>query len=100
MNTTLKVMKYAFFDLLRSRWLIAYTLFFAAATSGLLYFGDEPSQAALSSLNVVLLVVPLVAADGTLIGVFDIDSPEYGRFDVEDQHGLEAIAQAYVESLE
>lgn len=61
MNTTLKVMKYAFFDLLRSRWLIVYTLFFAAATAGLLYFGDEPSQAALSSLNLVLLVVPLVA---------------------------------------
>ena len=61
MNTTVKVMKYAFFDLLRSRWLIVYTLFFAAATAGLLYFGDEPSQAALSSLNLVLLVVPLVA---------------------------------------
>jgi Cu-processing system permease protein len=60
-NTTIKVMKYAFFDLLRSRWLIVYTLFFAAATTGLLYFGDEPSQAALSSLNLVLLVVPLVA---------------------------------------
>ena len=61
MNTTLKVMKDAFFDLLRSRWLIVYTLFFAAATAGLLYFGDEPSQAALSSLNLVPLVVPLVA---------------------------------------
>src|SRR5690554_2261444 len=54
-------MKYAFFDLLRSRWLIAYTAFFAVATSGLLYFGDEPVQAALSSLNLVLLIVPLVA---------------------------------------
>ncbi len=61
MSTALKVMKYAFFDLLRSRWLIAYTAFFAVATSGLLYFGDEPVQAALSSLNLVLLIVPLVA---------------------------------------
>ena len=61
MNTTVKVMKYAFFDLLRSRWLIVYTAFFAIATAGLLYFGDEPVQAALSALNLVLLIVPLVA---------------------------------------
>jgi len=60
-STALKVMKYAFFDLLRSRWLIAYTAFFAIATAGLLYFGDEPVQAALSALNLVLLIVPLVA---------------------------------------
>jgi Cu-processing system permease protein len=60
-NTAVKVMKYAFFDLLRSRWLIAYTLFFALATSGLLFFGDDPVQAVLSSLNLVLLVIPLVA---------------------------------------
>lgn len=61
MNTVRKVMKYAFVDLLRSRWLAVYTVFFAVATGGLLYFGDDPAQAALSSLNLVLLVVPLVA---------------------------------------
>lgn len=47
------------------------------------------------------LVLPLVAAggDSTLIGVLDLDSPILERFDNEDQQGLEAIAQAYVESL-
>lgn len=44
------------------------------------------------------LVVPLVSG-GALIGVFDLDSPEPARFDVEDQTGLEAIALAYLESL-
>ena len=44
------------------------------------------------------LVVPLLAGDAVL-GVFDLDSPEPGRFDAEDQQGLEAIARAYVESL-
>jgi len=44
------------------------------------------------------LVVPLVRGD-ELIGVFDLDSPEPGRFDVQDQEGLEAIARIYVESL-
>jgi GAF domain-containing protein len=44
------------------------------------------------------LVVPLLRGD-ELIGVFDLDSPQPARFDVEDQQGLEAIAQAYQESL-
>lgn len=44
------------------------------------------------------LVVPLFRGD-VLIGVFDLDSPVPARFDVEDQHGLEAIAQAYLEAL-
>lgn len=44
------------------------------------------------------LVVPLVR-DGELIGVFDLDSPEPARFDVEDQRGLEAVARVYIEAL-
>jgi len=44
------------------------------------------------------LVVPLVDGD-RLLGVFDLDSPEPGRFDADDQAGLEAIAAAFVESL-
>lgn len=44
-------------------------------------------------------VVPLVAADGTLLGVLDLDSPRTSRFDADDARGLEAIAQAWVESL-
>ncbi|WP_028919436.1 GAF domain-containing protein [Pseudoxanthomonas suwonensis] len=45
------------------------------------------------------LVVPLVH-DGELVGVFDLDSPEPDRFDADDQRGLEAIAAAFVESLQ
>ncbi|GAA5082436.1 GAF domain-containing protein [Lysobacter panacisoli] len=59
-----------------------------------------PGHIACDSASNSELVVPLVAADGSLIGVFDLDSPEHARFDVEDQHGLESIAQAFVESLE
>ncbi|MCW5580542.1 MAG: GAF domain-containing protein [Luteimonas sp.] len=44
------------------------------------------------------LVVPLVR-HGELIGVFDLDSPEPARFDVEDQRGLEAVARIYTEAL-
>ena len=44
------------------------------------------------------LVVPLVH-EGALVGVFDLDSPRVNRFDEEDQQGLEAIAQAFLETL-
>ncbi|TNJ32926.1 GAF domain-containing protein [Arenimonas terrae] len=44
------------------------------------------------------LVVPLYRGD-TLIGVFDLDSPRLDRFDEADQHGLEAVAQAFIDSL-
>ncbi|MEP6634173.1 MAG: GAF domain-containing protein, partial [Luteimonas sp.] len=49
------------------------------------------------------LVVPLFDSnrndDGNLIGVFDLDSPHTSRFDMDDQHGIEAIARIFVESL-
>lgn len=61
MRVTLTVMKHGFFDLFRSRWLPIYTLFFFAVTGGLLYFGTDVSQVLLSTLNLLLMVVPLVS---------------------------------------
>ena len=58
-----------------------------------------PGHLACDSASNSELVVPLVGADGALIGVFDLDSPLPARFSVEDQQGLEAIARAYLESL-
>lgn len=45
------------------------------------------------------LVVPLYRGD-QLVGVFDLDSPRLDRFDAEDQRGLEAVALAFIESLD
>ena len=59
-----------------------------------------PGHIACDSASNSELVVPLVSADGQLIGVFDLDSPLPARFSVEDQQGLEAIAQAFLESLQ
>ena len=59
-----------------------------------------PGHIACDSASNSELVVPLVAADGVLLGVLDLDSPLLARFSVEDQQGLEAIARAYVESLQ
>ena len=57
-----------------------------------------PGHIACDSASRSELVVPLYQGDA-LLGVFDIDSPIPARFSVEDQHGLEAIARAYLESL-
>jgi L-methionine (R)-S-oxide reductase len=34
--------------------------------------------------------------DGVVEGVIDLDSPALGRFDAEDQAGIEAVARVYV----
>jgi GAF domain-containing protein len=59
-----------------------------------------PGHIACDSASNSELVVPLVDAAGALLGVFDLDSPLLARFTVEDQQGLEAIARAYLESLQ
>ena len=60
MNTTAKIIRYELRDVLRSRALIAYALFFLAITETLLRFGAGP-RAALSLMNIVLLLIPLVS---------------------------------------
>lgn len=45
------------------------------------------------------IVVPLIASDGELFGVLDIDSPRPGRFDAQDARGLERLADLFMESV-
>jgi Cu-processing system permease protein len=61
MNTLMKVLKYQARDAVRSRWLLAYVLFFALVTEGLLRFSGDPVKAQLSLVSIVLFVVPLIA---------------------------------------
>lgn len=56
-----------------------------------------PGHIACDSASRSEIVIPLVK-DGALIGVLDIDSPKPARFDADDQVGLEAIAQAWLQS--
>ena len=74
----------------------------AAASSGETQRVEDvesfPGHIACDAASRSELVVPLFH-DGALVGVFDLDSPVPGRFDVEDQRGLEEIARVYTESL-
>ena len=58
---------------------------------------DFPGHIACDAASESEIVVPLVAADGTLIGVWDVDSPVAARFDDEDRKGMEALCRVFVE---
>ncbi len=44
------------------------------------------------------VVVPLLASDGRLLGVLDLDSPMPARFDGDDARGLETLAQLWIDA--
>ncbi len=56
----LRVAGYQMRDVARSRWVIAYALFFLAVTDALYRFGGGGSRALLSLVDIVLFIVPLV----------------------------------------
>lgn len=61
MRTIAKVAGYEIRDVVRSRWLIGYTLVLLLLTDALFRFGGGGEKALLSLINVVLFVIPLVA---------------------------------------
>ena len=57
----LKLSRYVLNDIVRSKVIIAYTLFLMAVSFSLFQMEDNTSKAMLSLLNIVLIVVPLVS---------------------------------------
>jgi Cu-processing system permease protein len=60
MRVTTRVAGYEIRDVLRSRWLIGYTIFFLVITDALFRFGGGGEKALLSLVSLVLFVIPLV----------------------------------------
>lgn len=72
---TYKILTYGIQDVLRSRWVLFYGVFFLAATDVLFRFGGSGERVIVSLMNVVLYVVPLV---GVMLGaMFFYNSREY-----------------------
>lgn len=46
------------------------------------------------------IVLPLIGSKGELLGVLDLDSPQFGRFDAEDAAGLHELVRILVASRE
>ena len=45
------------------------------------------------------IVVPLIKPDGSLLGVWDVDSPVIDRFDEDDRAGMQALCAVFMESV-
>ncbi|NOZ45969.1 MAG: ABC transporter permease [Chlorobi bacterium] len=58
----LKILKYAFFDLIRSRWSYTYFLFYFIITFSLLYLSADLSKVIISLMNIILVLSPLIAS--------------------------------------
>ena len=62
----LKILKYSFYDLMRSRWSYVYFLFYLALGFLLLFLNNDVSKAVITLMNVIIVLVPLI---GTIFGV-------------------------------
>jgi Cu-processing system permease protein len=64
----LKILKYSFFDLIRSRWSIIYLLFYFVTGVVLLYLANDVSKAIISMMNITFILTPLI---GTIFGIMN-----------------------------
>ena len=66
-----KLSRYVLYDILRSRVIIAYTLFLGVITFSLFQLEDNESKAILSLLNIVLIIIPLMSMIFTTIHYYN-----------------------------
>ena len=62
----LKILKYSFYDLMRSRWSYVYFAFYLLLGIVLLFLNNDLSNAVITLMNVIIVLVPLI---GTIFGV-------------------------------
>lgn len=62
----LKILKYSFYDLMRSRWSYVYLAFYFLLGMVLLFLNNDLSKAVITLMNVIIVLVPLI---GTIFGV-------------------------------
>jgi len=62
----LKILKYSFYDLMRSRWSYVYFVFYLVLGFVLLFLNNDISKAIITLMNVIIVLVPLI---GTIFGI-------------------------------
>ncbi|MCB0374387.1 MAG: ABC transporter permease [Sinomicrobium sp.] len=62
----LKILKYSFYDLMRSRWSYVYFLFYLALGFALLFLTNDVPKAVITLMNIIVVLTPLI---GTVFGV-------------------------------
>lgn len=61
-----KIIKYSFYDLMRSRWNYVYFFFYLALGFVLLFLNNDVSKAVITLMNIIVVLTPLI---GTIFGV-------------------------------
>ena len=70
-----KILKYSFFDLMRSRWSYVYFAFYLLLSFVLLFLNNDVPKAVITLMNIILVLTPLI---GTIFGVmYYYDSREF-----------------------
>lgn len=70
-----KILKYSFYDLMRSRWSYFYFFFYLALGFVLLFLNHDIGKAIITLLNIILILVPLIS---TIFGImYYYDSKEF-----------------------
>ncbi len=62
----LKILKYSFYDLLRSRWSYVYFIFYLFLGFVLLFLNNDMNKAVITLMNIIIVLTPLI---GTIFGV-------------------------------
>lgn len=66
-----RIIKYIFYDLLRTRFILFYTAFLLVSTFALFQLDSDSGKVVLSLLNIVLMVVPLISVVFTTIHFYN-----------------------------
>ncbi|WP_158976860.1 MULTISPECIES: ABC transporter permease [unclassified Cellulophaga] len=61
-----KILKYSFYDLMRSRWSYVYFLFYLLLGFVLLFLNNDVSKAVITLMNIIIVLVPLIS---TIFGI-------------------------------
>jgi len=62
----LKILKYSFYDLMRSRWSYVYFIFYLILGFVLLFLNNDVNKAVITLMNIIIVLTPLI---GTIFGV-------------------------------
>lgn len=71
----LKILKYSFYDLIRSRWSYIYLIFYLLLGFVLLFLNNDIGKAVITLMNIIIVLVPLIS---TIFGImYYYDSQEF-----------------------
>ena len=56
-----KILKYSFYDLMRSRWSYVYFAFYLALGFMLLFLNNDVNKAVITLMNIIIVLTPMIA---------------------------------------